>query len=141
MTEQNREIGADRPGGLPSWCGVSGGERVVRSGVALAGVRRALADWAIRRVVVCRDCYGTYYRSGGQYKQTTARGIVDRDLLIRHFRGEITIGAHTISTDGRCLCFVGDIDRHDDQPDADPERNRECASRRPSCSPGTGSTP
>jgi hypothetical protein len=85
----------------------------------------ALADWTLARVVVRRDVYGTYYEAGGQYKQATAHAPLTRDVLIRHYRGEVTIGAHLISPDNLCLCVAADIDAHNDR--ADPDRNWRCA--------------
>jgi predicted P-loop ATPase len=75
----------------------------------------ALADWALSRLVVRKDVYGGYTADGGTY---TAHEPVTRELLIRHFRGEITIGLRTTSTDCRCLCTTGDVDAHDDLADA-----------------------
>jgi hypothetical protein len=82
----------------------------------------ALADLALTRIVVRKDVYGAYKADGGQY---TAHEAVTHELLIRHFRGDVTIGVHSTSPDGRCLCLTADIDAHDDQ--ADPDRNWHCA--------------
>ena len=97
----------------------------------------ALADWTLARVVVRRDVYGTYYQAGGQFKQMTAHAPLTRNVLIRHYRGEATIGTHLISPDNLCTSVAADIDAHDDS--ADPDRNWRCASRRPSTWPATGS--
>jgi hypothetical protein len=69
----------------------------------------ALADWAMARLVVRRDVYGHYPEGEGR----TAHLPLTRDVLIRHFRGEITIGAHFTSPDNLCLCVAADIDAHD----------------------------
>ncbi|MBV8608162.1 MAG: PriCT-2 domain-containing protein, partial [Singulisphaera sp.] len=85
----------------------------------------ALADWTLARVVVRRDVYGTYYEAGGQFQQMTAHAPLTRDVLIRHYRGEVTIGAHLISPENLCTGVAADIDAHHDA--ADPERNWRCA--------------
>jgi hypothetical protein len=82
----------------------------------------ALADSTMARSIVRKDVYGAYRRDGGTY---TAHEPLDRELLIRHFRGEITIGAHSTGTDGRCLGVSFDIDAHDDTADTD--ANWRCA--------------
>ena len=87
----------------------------------------ALADWASARIVVRRDVYGTYYRDGDEFRQATAHAALTRDLLIRHFEGHLVVGLHLISTDNRCLCFTADIDAHDGDAQADPDRNWRCA--------------
>jgi P4 family phage/plasmid primase-like protien len=78
----------------------------------------ALADWLLVRVFVRRDVFGAYTDDGGQY---TAHEPVTRELLVRHCRGERTVGAHTTSPDNRCLCLSLDYDVHDDQ--GNPEAN------------------
>jgi Primase C terminal 2 (PriCT-2) len=83
-----------------------------------------LADWALSRVVVRRDVHGRYSEDG---KQFTSRDPLDRDLLVRHFRGEVIIGVHSTGTEGLCLAITWDIDAHDDK--ADPEANWRCALR------------
>lgn len=83
----------------------------------------ALADWCLARHVARKDVHGAYRPDGGQY---TAHSPLTRELLIRHFRGEITIGCHSTSTDGRCLSVVADIDAHDGKG-ADPDVNWRCA--------------
>ena len=93
-------------------------------GAAFGKHAEALADWALSRVVVRRDVYGRYTADG---KQFTAHEPLTHELLVRHFRGEITIGAHSTSTDGRCLTVVWDIDAHDDL--ADPDANWRTALR------------
>lgn len=93
-------------------------------GAAFAEHAEALADWAFSRIVVRRDVYGRYTHDGRQF---TAHEALTRDVLIRHFRGEITVGAHSTSPDGRCLTVVWDIDAHDDQ--ADPDANWRTAER------------
>jgi hypothetical protein len=85
----------------------------------------ALADWALARVVVRRDVYGTYYEAGGQFQQVTAHAPLTRDVLIRRSRGEGTIGAHPIAPEDLCTGVAADIDAHDDA--ADPDRNWRCA--------------
>jgi putative DNA primase/helicase len=85
----------------------------------------ALADWTLARVVVRRDVYGTYYEAGGQFQQMTAHAPLTRDVLIRHYRGEVTIGAHLISPENLCTSVAADIDAHNDS--ANPERNWRCA--------------
>ena len=85
----------------------------------------ALADWALARVAVRQDVYGTYYEAGGEFRQTTAHAPLTRDVLVRHFRGEIVVGLHSTSPDNRCLGVSFDIDAHDDE--ADPEQNWRCA--------------
>ncbi|MGZ3385916.1 MAG: PriCT-2 domain-containing protein, partial [Isosphaeraceae bacterium] len=62
-----------------------------------------------------------YYQAGGQFKQMTAHAPLTRNVLIRHYRGEATIGAHLISPDNLCTSVAADIDAHDDA--ADPDRN------------------
>src|SRR4051812_42044747 len=44
---------------------------------------KALADWALSRVVVREDVHGAYMPDGSPY---TSRDPLTRDLLIRHFR-------------------------------------------------------
>ena len=51
----------------------------------------------------------------------TAHAPLTRDVLIRHYRGEVTIGAHLISPDNLCTSVAADIDAHHDS--ADPDRN------------------
>src|SRR3954452_22459713 len=84
--------------------------------VAWAEQAEPLADLALTRLVVRRDVYGGYKPGGGRL---TLRPGPTRELLISHFRGEITIGVHSTSTDGMCLCITADIDAHDDDPKAD----------------------
>lgn len=96
----------------------------VSQGAAFPDHAEALADFALSRVVVRRDVYGAYQSDGGQF---TEKAPVTRALLIRHFRGEITIGLHSISTDGRCLTVAWDIDAHGVA--ADRAANWRCASR------------
>lgn len=85
-----------------------------------AGHAEALADWAMSRVVVRHDVYGAYKLDGGQF---TAHAPLNRDILVRHYRGEPggVIGLHSTSPDNLCKCVAWDIDAHDDQ--ADPETN------------------
>lgn len=83
-----------------------------------------LADWALSRCVVRADVYGAYRPGGGQ---VTARGPLDRETLIRHFQGAITIGAHSLAPDGRVLMLHADIDAHD--ATADPQLNWDTAER------------
>lgn len=85
-----------------------------RQGAGFAKHAEALADFTLARIVVRLDVYGAYTPDGGQY---TAHAPLTRELLIRHCRGELTIGAHSTSPDGRCLCVAADIDAHDDTAD------------------------
>lgn len=81
-----------------------------------------LADWALARCVVRTDVYGAYRPDGGTY---TAHEPLTRELLVRHFRGEVSIGTHSTSPDGRCSGASVDIDAHTDKDD--PEVNWRCA--------------
>jgi hypothetical protein len=87
-----------------------------------AAYAEPLADWAFSRVVVRRDVYGGYTPDGGQL---TLHEPLTRELLVRHFRGEVIVGAHTTSADNRCLTVSVDIDAHDEK--ADPDANWRCA--------------
>jgi hypothetical protein len=82
----------------------------------------ALADRSLR-LAVCRDCYGRYL---ADFSQETAHEPLTRDVLIRHYRGEGTIGLLPISAENRCLWGAGDIDFHNKEGD-DALRNRKCA--------------
>src|SRR4051794_8032358 len=95
----------EQPGGKP-------GASKVR--LEWAKHAEALADLVLARIAVRRDVYGAYRPDGGQY---TAHEPLTRELLVRHFRGEITVGVHSTSTDGRCRSIVWDIDAHDDTAD------------------------
>jgi hypothetical protein len=88
--------------------------------IAAAWARHAeaYADWLLARVFVRRDVFGGYTDDGRQY---TARGPVTRKVLVRHCRGERTVGAHTTSPDNRSLCVALDYDAHDEGDD--PEAN------------------
>jgi putative DNA primase/helicase len=88
------------------------------SGRGWSDQAEALTDLAFARLIVRRDVYGAYKADGGQY---TAHEGLTRDIVLRHFRGEVVIGAHSTSTDGRCLTFTVDVDAHGDE--ADPEAN------------------
>lgn len=77
-----------------------------------------LAHFAWSRIVVRQDVYGGYHPDGSP---TTERGPLTLEILIRHFRGQVVIGLHTTSPDGKCLVLTIDIDAHDDQ--ADPQAN------------------
>ncbi|MBV8075629.1 MAG: AAA family ATPase [Planctomycetaceae bacterium] len=99
-----------------------------RHAAAWAEHAAPLADWTLRHLAVCRDCYGTYRKkANGKFRTTTAKEPVTRDLLIRHYSGQITIGLHTISTENQCSWIGADIDAHDDDAKADPKRNERCA--------------
>lgn len=76
----------------------------------------ALADWALARVFVRLDVHGGYTKSGGQI---TSREPLDRERLILHFGGEITVGAHSISAEDTCKCAAWDIDNHGGKADPD----------------------
>jgi len=88
----------------------------------------ALADWALSRIVVRSDVYGAYYKAGEEFKQRTAHEPLTQALLVRHFFGEITIGAHSLSPPSTDLCksVAADIDAHDSQP-FDADQNLACA--------------
>src|SRR4051794_11430793 len=96
--------------------GYSDGSRASRSNVqvatrggglpgAWADLAEALADWALSKLVVRKDVHGAYNKDGSPW---TCRDPLTRDLLIRHFQGEVTIGAHSISTEGKCLTVAWD---------------------------------
>jgi hypothetical protein len=92
---------------------------------AVAGWKKhaeALADWTLARVVVRKDVYGGHKPDGSRF---TSHEPVTREVLIRHYRGEITIGVHSISPDNLCLALTADIDAHDET--ADQEVNWRCA--------------
>src|SRR4051812_20101027 len=74
----------------------------------------SLADWAMTRLAVRKDVNGAYDKDGQPF---TSRDPLTRDLVIRHFRGAITIGFHSISTEGKCLTAAWDLDAHGDQDD------------------------
>jgi hypothetical protein len=76
----------------------------------------ALADWTLARLVVRRDVYGRTWPDGSR---DTAHAPVTRELLIRHHRGEITLGLHSTSPDNLCLALAGDVDAHNDKADPD----------------------
>src|SRR5512147_970116 len=86
-----------------------------------AALAEPLADWAMTRMVVRKDAYGAYTAAGSQY---TAHEPLTHDLLVGHFRGKGTLGAHIISPDGRCLRVVADVDAHDANADPDLNWNR-----------------
>jgi hypothetical protein len=75
-----------------------------------------LADWTLSRVVVRQDVYGVYSRDG---KGRTEHEPPTREILIRHFRGEITIALHSTSTQNECKAFTLDVDAHDASADLD----------------------
>lgn len=77
----------------------------------------ALADWMMTRYFVRKDVFGAYTASGGQITAS----LPTLEIVRAHCRGKTTIGAHTISTDNRCLQVTIDIDAHDEQ--ADPAAN------------------
>jgi hypothetical protein len=86
----------------------------------------ALADWAKARMVARSDVFGAYYQlDDGTYRQYTADGPLTLEILAAHFRGERTIGLHSLSPDDQCKRVVADIDAHDDT--ASPEANLELA--------------
>jgi putative DNA primase/helicase len=96
----------------------------------------AYADWMMARLFARKDVYGGYTADGRQF---TARGPVTRDLLVRHARGEITVGAHLIGADDRCLGVVLDYDAHDEGDD--PEANWRHASHAAEVARGLGLEP
>jgi hypothetical protein len=75
----------------------------------------ALAAWFWARVVVRHDVFGAYTSQKTQY---TAHECLTIEMLVRHFKGEWTIGVHSTSPDGKCLWVAFDIDAHDDRADA-----------------------
>jgi hypothetical protein len=96
----------------------SSSPRRCKPGTAWAEHAEALADWTLSRLVVRKDVWGGYHADGKPY---TGHGPLTKALLIDHFRGKITIGVHSTSTENRCLTITGDVDAHD--ADADPEVN------------------
>src|SRR5437868_1311714 len=88
-----------------------------------------LADWALAKVFVRTDCYGSYWwkptAEGLEVEAITVKHIPTRDRLIRHFSGEAPedrVGAHLVSPrDETCKITVVDIDAHG--PDDDPVAN------------------
>ena len=81
----------------------------------------ALADWSFARIIVRRDVFGKTAADG---KRFTGHDELTRELLVKHYRGLACIGAHLISPDGLCKCFIADVDAHDDS--ADPDVNWQC---------------
>ena len=81
---------------------------------AWADNAESLADWTMARIIVRKDVYGRTHQDG---KRTTGHDPISRELLIRHYQGIENVGAHSISSDGFCLCFTADVDAHDDSVD------------------------
>jgi hypothetical protein len=69
-----------------------------------------LADWTFARLIVRRDVYGGTKPDGSRF---TVHEPVTRDVLIRHYHGEITIGVHSIGPENESLALTADIDAHD----------------------------
>jgi hypothetical protein len=103
---------AQRPSSVPTSQQAAGWEKHAE----------ALADWTLARLAVRRDVYGATKADGSRF---TAHSPVTKELLVRHFRGLITIGLHSTSADNLCLALTGDVDAHDDK--ADRKVNWECA--------------
>ncbi len=81
-----------------------------------------LTSWAISRLVVRFDAHGSYTTRDGSVGQVTVWRGIDRDLLKRHFGGEIVVGAHSTAADDSCKWLAIDIDCHDDADDPDENR-------------------
>jgi hypothetical protein len=90
----------------------------------------ALADWALRRLVIRRDAYGVYSpvelrgKLGTQGKPVpklyTRKQPLTRGVLVRHFRGRLhhhVIGAHSTGPDNVCLWGAFDVDCHGEATD------------------------
>jgi hypothetical protein len=107
------------------------GDSACASDATSAWARHAerLADWALRHLVVRRDCCGGYRLTdtpqGQKVKPFTSHEPLTRERLIRHFCGtdlRDRVGVHLISPDDEtCKATVVDIDAHGD--DDDPARN------------------
>jgi len=81
----------------------------------------ALADWTLSRIFVRRDVYGINRADGSRL---TGHGVVNRDLLIRHYAGKDSLGAHLTSPDNLCLNLIADVDAHTEKDD--PQVNWAC---------------
>jgi Primase C terminal 2 (PriCT-2) len=87
-----------------------------------AELAEPLADWALARLVVRRDVYGAYLPNGGTY---TAHEPLTLELLVEHFKGLVTIGAHSTNGEGLCKSVAFDVDAHTDTDDS--KANWRCA--------------
>lgn len=86
---------------------------------------RRLADWVNEHLINRDDTYGSYTGGGPR----TAKQTLDREGLIRHFRGkeiDDLVGLHTTSRDGECGWIAIDVDHHA-EPDQKKRRLNEKA--------------
>jgi hypothetical protein len=87
----------------------------------------ALADWTFARIVVRQDVHGRHRPDGTRYTERATP--LDRELLVRHYKGNLIIGVHDLSVDNRCKRVLADIDAHDDDNKADLDLNWRTALR------------
>ncbi len=82
----------------------------------MSSAERPLEDrfiqWVLGNLANRTSAYGRYKRDGGQY---TEKSELTADIILAHFRGELTIGLHTTSLANTCRWCCWDIDAHDDQ--------------------------
>jgi putative DNA primase/helicase len=80
-----------------------------------------LADWTASKLVMRTDCWGHYTTQGASFTAPAVDlrrdGVLTRELLVQHFRGEITIGLHTTAPGNTCRSVTFDVDAHDDKPE------------------------
>src|SRR5688572_26328157 len=71
----------------------------------------ALAEWAEQRLKIRGDAYGEWVPRTGAW--IAAKGAVTRNLLVRHFRGEVCLGMYSTSIIHTSKWAGLDIDAHE----------------------------